>query len=221
MPPGVTRTTLTRNQDRCRRPLVNEDDFPDPERLSSTGAPKKIRSRDPSGLEGARHRSRGFATSDPASDARSPLQRSRAEELDPHPLSGDSSSPGVRGHAPPVDFCNRYDPRAQPGPPKLRMTSPAVARERSHSRDHDLSVVALSCEWLHSLRSAASRDVTGQGLHQGQLASVRHLPPRSLAVKSFAPTRSARTPHVAARDERRLEWPASWTSFRYVTHERA
>jgi hypothetical protein len=82
MPPGVGRMTLAKNQDRFRRPLVNEDDFPDPERLSSTSVPKKIRSREPSGLEGTRHRSRGFATDDPASDALSPLERSRAEELD-------------------------------------------------------------------------------------------------------------------------------------------
>jgi hypothetical protein len=221
MSPGVGRMTLAKNQDRFRRPLVNEDDFPDPERLSSTSVPKKIRSREPSGLEGTRHRSRGFATDDPASDALSPLERSRAEELDLLSWSGDSSSPGVRGHAPLVDFCNRYDPRAQPGSPKPRMTSPTVARRCSHSRDYDLSIAALSCGWLRSFRNAASRDVTGQGPHQGQLASVRHLPPRSLAVKSFAPTRSTRTPHVAARDERKLEWPASWTPFRYVTHERA
>jgi hypothetical protein len=39
-----------RNQDRFRHPLVKEDDFPDPERLPSTGAPKKARFHDPSDL---------------------------------------------------------------------------------------------------------------------------------------------------------------------------
>jgi hypothetical protein len=101
-----------------------------------------------------------------------------------------------------------------------RMTSPTVARGCSHSRDHGLSIVDLSCERRRALRRAASRDVTGQGLHQGQLASVRHLPPRSLAVVSFAPTRSARTPHVAARDVRKPEKPASLDALS-VRHARA
>ena len=96
------------------------------------------------------------------------------------------------------------------GSPEPRMTSPTVARRRSHSRDHDLSIVTLSCGWLCPFRSTASRDVTGQGPRRGQLASARRLSPRSLAGESFAPTRSARTPLVAARVERRLELPASW-----------
>jgi hypothetical protein len=61
----------------------------------------------------ARHRSRGFAASDPASDASSHLPRSRAEELDPLECSSSSSLGGSRGHAPLVDFCNRCDPRAR------------------------------------------------------------------------------------------------------------
>jgi hypothetical protein len=46
----VTRMTLVRSQDRFRRPFVNEGDFPDPERLPSTSAPEKSRSRNPSCL---------------------------------------------------------------------------------------------------------------------------------------------------------------------------
>lgn len=42
--------TLARNQNRCHRPLVKEDDFHDPKRLPSTGAPESTRSRDPTGL---------------------------------------------------------------------------------------------------------------------------------------------------------------------------
>jgi hypothetical protein len=88
----------------------------------------------------------------------------------------------VRGHAPPVDFCNRYDPRARPRTTEPRMTSPAVARRCSRSHDRDLSIVALSCGWLRCpFGNAASRDVMGQGLRRGQLASARHLPTRSLA----------------------------------------
>jgi len=41
---------LSRSQDRFRRSLVKETDFPDPKRLPSTGAPKSIRSRDSTGL---------------------------------------------------------------------------------------------------------------------------------------------------------------------------
>ena len=62
------------------------------------------------------------------------------------------------------------------------MTSPAVARRCSRSHDHDLSIVALSCGWLRCpFGNAASRDLMGQGLRRGQLASARHLPTRSLA----------------------------------------
>lgn len=62
------------------------------------------------------------------------------------------------------------------------MTSPAVARRCSRSRDRDLSIVALSCGWLwFPFETTASRDVMGQGLRRGQLASARRLPSRSLA----------------------------------------
>jgi hypothetical protein len=71
----------------------------------------------------ARHRSRGFAASDPASGTSSRLPRSRAEELDLLELSASSSLTGSRGHAPLVDFCNRYDPRARPRSSELRRTA--------------------------------------------------------------------------------------------------
>jgi hypothetical protein len=64
------------------------------------------------------------------------------------------------------------------------MTSPTVARRRSHSRDHNLSIVTLSCGWLRPFRSTASRDFTGQGPRRGQLASARRLSPRSLAGRA-------------------------------------
>jgi hypothetical protein len=99
-------------QARFHQSHVNATSFPEPERLSSTSALQSsafalfrfVR---------ARHRSRGFTASDPASDASSRLPRSRAEELDPLECSPSSSLEGSRGHAPLVDFCNRYDPRAR------------------------------------------------------------------------------------------------------------
>jgi hypothetical protein len=61
-----------RNQNRFHRPLVKENGFPGSERLSSTSAPKESRFRGNLRFAGTRHRSRGFATDDPASDALSP-----------------------------------------------------------------------------------------------------------------------------------------------------
>jgi hypothetical protein len=59
-----------RNQNRFHRPLVNGDDFPDPERLSSTGAPKKRRCSRPFRFGGSpppisrlSHRRSGFRRS--------------------------------------------------------------------------------------------------------------------------------------------------------------
>jgi hypothetical protein len=50
------------------------------------------------------------------------------------------------------------------------------------------------------LRGTASRGFTGQGPRSGCWPRLRRLPLRSLASESFAPTRSTRTPPVAARD---------------------
>lgn len=99
-------------QARFRPSHVNATGFPEPERLSSTSALRRVLSH-PFVWMRARHRSRGFAASDPASDASSRLPRSRAEELDPLECSPSSSLEGSRGHAPLVDFCNRCDPRAR------------------------------------------------------------------------------------------------------------
>jgi len=169
--------------------------------------------------EGARHRSRGFATDDPASDALSPLRRSRAEELDPsfssEDWSEDSSSSGLgwatrRLSTSAIDVIREHDH----GPPEPRMTSPAVARRCSLSRGHDLAIAALSCGWLPSSRPRQwrRRDERGQPRCHGPGASPRSAclgsaPLTAIArCESFAPTRSARTPHVAARDD------ASWRS---------
>lgn len=50
---------------------------------------------------------------DPASGALSPLRCSRTKRLDPQRLRG-LFARGREDHAPLVDFCNRYDQRAQP-----------------------------------------------------------------------------------------------------------
>jgi hypothetical protein len=50
---------------------------------------------------------------DSASGARSPLRCSRTKRLDPRRLRG-LFARGREDHAPRVDFCNRYDRRAQP-----------------------------------------------------------------------------------------------------------
>jgi hypothetical protein len=103
---------LTSGQARFRRPHVNATDFPEPERLPSTSALRRALSRVAVWMR-ARHRSRGFAAVDPASDASSHLHRSRDQVLDPLELSASSSLEGSRGRAPLVDFCNRCDPRAR------------------------------------------------------------------------------------------------------------
>lgn len=89
-----------------------------PRRLPSTGAPWRALSRPPFPIWWrARHRTRRFATDGPASGAISPRERSRAPRLDRPPLSTRSSRMGGSGLAPPVDFCNRCDPRARPRRP--------------------------------------------------------------------------------------------------------
>jgi len=99
------------------------------------------------------------------------------------------------------------------GPPEPRMTSLAVARRRSRSRGPDLSIRPRAADGYDLRRKRRDR---GQSRFHGPGASPRSAclslaPPIAIARGgSFAPTRSARTPHVAARDERRLEKPASW-----------
>jgi len=197
----------SRNQDRFRRPLVKENGFPGPERLSSTSVRQVDWSAafavapvcgNPPPISRLCHRRSGFRRSFtlPA------LSRGGAR-----PIVGpaDSSSTGARGHAPLVDFCNRYDPRPQPRTAELRRTSPAVARWRSHSHGVGLSTATLSCGWRRLLRGAASRDFTGQGPCLGQLPRSSTPPTTIARGESFAPTRSTRTPPVAARCVLRLE----------------
>lgn len=77
-------------------------------------------------------------------------------------------------------------------------TPAAVARDEScfsHTSREGGSGVRVAV-----LRGTASRGFTGQGLSSGCYPRLWRLPLRSLASESFAPTRSTRTPPVAARD---------------------
>jgi hypothetical protein len=133
-------------------PSSKEDGFPDPKRLPSTGAPKPRCSRTSTGLEGTRHRSRGFATDEPASGALSPLRRSRAEWLDPFIVVRRLFAFGREGPRAACRLLQSIRSREHDhGWPEPRMTPPAVARRCSRSRDHDLSIVALSCGWQRLL----------------------------------------------------------------------
>lgn len=97
-----TRTRSAENQDRFHRSHVNE------EQLSRPRAPfiDKCSFMRPLSRTGARHRSRGFATAEPASDAHSPLRCSRTEGLDPARLHR-LITRGRKDRAPLVNFCNR------------------------------------------------------------------------------------------------------------------
>jgi hypothetical protein len=155
--------TSAENQNRFHRHLVNEGG------LSRLRAPfldkcsQEGRFRDFLRFAGTRHRSRGFATDDPASDALSPFQRSRVGGLDPssdpRTLRPRSRWAARRLSTSAIDTIREHNH----GSPKPRLTSPAVARWRSRSHDLDLSIGILSCGWRRFLRSAASRDFTGQG----------------------------------------------------------
>lgn len=93
---------------------------------------------------------------------------------------------GERGRTPPVDFCNRCDPRARPRPPELRSTTPAVARWCSFALGaHHLAAMCRAADGRAHLRERASRDFTGQGPFGDPKVSRWLLPPRSLAVEAL------------------------------------
>jgi hypothetical protein len=86
-------------------------------------------------------------------------------------------------------------------------TPAAVARDEScfsHTSREGGSGVRVAV-----LRGTASRGFTGQGRPSGFHPRLRRLPLRSLASESFAPTRSTRTPPVAARDAIGWKTPAA------------
>lgn len=120
--------------------------------------------------------------------------------------SGGSSPPDATGQTPPVDFCNLLrsastsDGSSEPRAPRSwSPTCAAVLRTTVFRRRNGLRVAArVTARPIESSRA------------RGQLAGNRPLralaPPAAIARGgSFAPTRSARTPHVASSWRRRLE----------------
>jgi hypothetical protein len=90
-------------------PSSNESSFPGSERLPSTDAHGIRFSQTPK----TRHRSLDFAieTRLPTRFRLTMLSHAKARPLE---FSASSSLAGAKGRAPPVDFCNRYDPQARP-----------------------------------------------------------------------------------------------------------
>jgi hypothetical protein len=128
--------------------------------------------------------------------------------------SARSSRVGERCRVPPVDFCNRNDPRARPRMSELRSTTPAVARWCSFSPGgRALSGTFRAADGRSRSRELASRGSTGQGLCGGRGdAGLTHRATSPTAIargRSLAPTRSTRAPHVADRDDLRPETTAS------------
>jgi hypothetical protein len=109
---------------------------------------------------------------------------------------------GERGRTPPVDFCNRYDPRARPRTSELRSTAPAVARWCS-----SLSAVTTfrRCAELRMARPTfVSRPVENsrvRGLAETRRSLGRLLPPRPLAVKALPQPDRLGHPLSQARDD--------------------
>jgi hypothetical protein len=163
---------------------------------------------------GTRHRSRGFATDDSASDALSSSQRSRAERLDRRTFSLT-----LRPRAPratrrlstsAIDTFREHDH----GPPNsarpLRQSPAEAATSREGDLSIDLGVADGDTPAPDREESAASREVTGQRPKPRALPLSASAPPIAIARGgSFAPTRSARTPPVARSLWHRLETPVS------------
>jgi hypothetical protein len=120
-------------------PSSIRSDIHDAERLPSTSAPQDPLSLGPPLTlvqEGTRHPSRGFATTIPASDRFFAPCRSRVRGLDPKLHQG-LFTLAAKGRAPLVDFCNRYDPRAQlrnrPNPAHHARGRPRTQLSSSHA----------------------------------------------------------------------------------------
>jgi hypothetical protein len=108
-----------------------------------------------------------------------------------------------------------HDPRAQPldrpnlahrgrGRPRSQLffARPSRVQRVSAGRPIGSTRIASGCASRHG-----QPRIHGPGA-ESSLRSNLHLPPRSLASRSFAPTRSPRAPHVAARSD------AGWRGLR-------
>ena len=134
-----------------------------------------------------------------------------------------SSHVGERGQAPPVDFCNRYrststttavrTPQHPPdGRPSAELFSraPRLSAGLRRGAAKPTPTGKASCGWQHVRSLSGPRGCQPRG--HGPGASIRGAWPRGAASsttiargESFAPTRSARTPHVASSPRPRLE----------------
>jgi hypothetical protein len=90
---------------------------------------------------------------------------------------------GETGRTPPVDFCNRCDPRARPRPPELCSTPPAVAR------------------WCSSLSTGITFRRCGRAA-DGKLICVS----RPVEVPRVRGQLGARRPHVGSSHRDRSRW---------------
>lgn len=128
---------FSRNQDRFHRHRVQRRRFSRPKAPSIDKCSlRSFACAKPLGLVGARHRCPRFCHRDPASDAFSLPQMLSHGEARPFDVSAGSSPAGAMGRAPPVDFCNRIDPRARTRARIARTprTVQVVAHLRSSSR---------------------------------------------------------------------------------------
>lgn len=132
---------------------------------------------------GARHRPRGFATVEPASDAFLPLRCSRTEKLDPTRLHRLITC-GHEDHAPLVDFCNRW-----------RFASTTCAIDQTLYSQAVLPLSEHNQPRFHRPEAGAANAV----------ANI--LPPRSLAAEACPQPDRLGHLIVASSFQQRLETP--------------
>lgn len=223
-------------QDRFHNPRVNGSCFPDPKRLPSTNAP-------PTRAGGAYHRTSGIACRRPASGALSLLQMLSPEGARSSTVVTGYSPEVVRDHAPLVDFCNRNEMRAQPPdrpspahraevalfaapkcPPACYAARHVGRPPSTYLRMPRSTALAPNCfdgcgtprycGWPEPLSKPSQPRFHGPG---AVVVNPRMALSAAIArEESFTPTRSARTPPVAA-----LLSPEAWRSLhrRYAHYE--
>jgi hypothetical protein len=131
----------------------------------------------------ARHRTQGFAAMGRLPTLFHPSLCSRTEELDPRRWAW-AVHPGSRG---PHAACRLLQSK------RIASTTARPSKPRTPHRSRLLH--SAFCGWLEPVSGPASRDFMGQGSRW--LPTHDLSPSRSLAMKSFTPTRSARAPPVA------------------------
>lgn len=163
----------------------------DPRRLPSAGTPwaRPFDRAHPRYWMGACHRAPRLATRCrlPAPVRRPSLSRGMARQRSG---SARSSRTDERCRAPPVDFCNRNDPRTRPRMSELRSTTPAVARWCSFSPGgRALSSTFRAADGFTRFRELASRVSTGQGSRgwQRRCRPLRDLSHRDRSREELCP----------------------------------